>query len=155
MNRTCPISNLTSEEDSVRRGFPSILSLAAVVLFQSNLFQNSLKTRLVANAVVDLVNLKIPTSAVLLLVSFFQPIQTFFFLAKSKIDRRECCWTDVLPFRQLFEFAQRLLRFRSISGDDISIAEESLIPRTGIRSFGFLQFRDCAGRVAFFKEREA
>src|SRR6266481_3143897 len=155
MNRTCPISNFTSGEGSVGRGFPSILSVAAVLLFQSNLFQNSLEARLVANAVVDLVNLKIPAGAVLLLVRFFQPIQTFFFLAKSKIDRRERCWTDVLPFRQLFEFAQGLLGFRSISGDGISVAEESLIPRTGIRSFGFLQFRDCAGRVAFFKEREA
>src|SRR6266480_5485150 len=98
MNRTCPISNLTSEEDSVGRGFPSILSLAAVLLFQSNLFQNSLEARLIANAVVDLVNLQIPTSAVLLLVRFLQPIQTFFFLTKSKIDGRERRWTDVLPF---------------------------------------------------------
>src|SRR6202030_848460 len=151
MNRTCPISNFTSEEDSVSRGFPSILSL----LFQSNLFQNSREARLLPHAVVDLVNLKIPTSAVLLFVSFFQPIQTFFFLAKSKIDRRERGWTDVLPFRQLFEFVQGLLGFRSISGDRISVAEESLIPRTGIRSFGFLQFRDGAGCLAFFKEREA
>src|SRR6266481_7368109 len=116
MNRTCPISNFTSEEDSVGRGFPSILSLAAVVLFQSNLFQNSLEAWLVAHTVVDLVNLKIPTSAVLLLVSFFQPIQTFFFLAKSQIDRRESCRTDVLLFRKIFEFAQGLLGFRSISG---------------------------------------
>src|SRR5882757_1348091 len=137
MNRTCPISNFTSEEDSVGRGFPSILSVAAVLLFQSNLFQNSLKTRLVANAVVDLVNLKIPTSAVLLLVRFFQPIQTFFFLAKSKIDGRERCWTDVLPFRHLFEFAQSLFGSRSIARDGISVAEESLIPRAGIRGFGF------------------
>src|SRR6266436_6651205 len=115
MNKTCPISNFTSEEDSVGRGCPSILSLAAVVLFQSYLFQNSLEARLVANAVVDLVNLKIPTSAVLLLVRFFQPIQTFLFLAKSKIDRRERCWADVLSFRQFFELAQGFLGFRSIS----------------------------------------
>src|SRR6266853_6542328 len=120
MNKTCPISNFTSEEDSVGRGFPSILSLAAVVLFQSNLFQNSLEARLVANAVVDLVNLKIPTGAVLLLTSFFQPIQAFFFLAKSKIDRRERCRTDVLPFRQLFELTQSLLGLRAFSGDGIS-----------------------------------
>src|SRR5436190_17157421 len=80
-----------------------------------NFLDQRLKTRLVANAVVDLVNLKIPTSAVLLLVSFFQPIQTFFFLAKSKIDRRERCGADVLPFRQVFEFAQRLFGFRPIS----------------------------------------
>src|SRR5437764_4541608 len=105
--------------------------------FVKNLLYQRLKTRLVANAVVDLVDLKIPTSAVLLLVSFFQPIETFFFLAKSKIDRRERCWTDVLPFRQLFEFAQGLLGFRSITRDGISVAEESLIPRTGIRGFGF------------------
>src|ERR1700730_7690231 len=123
--------------------------------FAKDVLHQRLKTRLVANAIVNLVNLKIPTSAVLLLVSFFQPIQTFFFLAKSKIDRRERCWTDVLPFRQVFEFLQGLLGLRSISGDGISVAEESLIPRTGIRSFGFLQFRDGAGRVAFFKEREA
>src|SRR5436190_23903401 len=103
-----------------------------------NFLDQRLKTRLVANAVVDLVNLKIPAGAVLLLVRFFQPIQTFFFLAKSKIDRRERCWTDVLPFRQLFEFAQGLLGFRSFSGDRISVAEESLIPRPGIRSFGCL-----------------
>src|SRR5437773_6427017 len=101
-----------------------------------------LKTRLVANAVVDLVNLKIPTSAVLLLVSFFQPIQTFFFLAKSKIDRRERCWTDVLPFRQLFEFAQGLLGSRSISRNGVSVAEESLIPGTRIGRSCFLKFRD-------------
>src|SRR6184192_1062903 len=126
---------------------------ACSLCFVKNLLYQRLKTRLVANAVVDLVDLKIPTSAVLLLVRFFQPIKTFFFLAKSKIDRRERCWTDVLPFRQLFEFAQGLLGFRSISGDGISVAEESLIPRTGIRSFGFLQFCDCTGRVAFFKER--
>src|SRR5438270_12039515 len=105
--------------------------------FVKNLLYQRLEARLVPNAVVDLVNLKIPTSAVLLLVRFFQPIQTFFFLAKSKIDRRERCWTDVLPFRQLFEFAQGLLGFRSISRDGISVAEESLIPRTGIRGFGF------------------
>src|SRR6266576_3042786 len=78
-------SSFTSEEDSVGRGFPSILSLAAVVLFQSNLFQNSLEARLVANAVVDLVNLKIPTGAVLLLISFFQPIQSFLLVSKSQI----------------------------------------------------------------------
>src|SRR5437764_15280186 len=88
--------------------------------FVKNLLYQRLKTRLVANAVVDLVDLKIPTSAVLLLVSFFQPIETFFFLAKSKIDRRERCWTDVLPFHQLFEFAQGLLGFRSITRDGIS-----------------------------------
>src|SRR5882724_4933826 len=109
---------------------------ACSLCFVKNLLYQRLKTRLVANAVVDLVNLKIPTSAVLLLISFFQPIQTFFFLAKSKIDRRECCWTDVLPFRQFFEFAQGLLGFRSIARDGISVAEESLIPRTGIRGFG-------------------
>src|ERR1700687_1123137 len=123
--------------------------------FVKNLLYQRLETRLVANAVVDLVDLKIPTSAVLLLVRFFQPIQTFFFFAKSKIDRRERRWTDVLPFRNLFEFAQGLLGLRAISGNGISVAEESLIPRTGIGSFGFLQFRDRAGRVAFFKEREA
>src|SRR5947207_13544935 len=105
--------------------------------FVKNLLYQRLKTRLVANAVVDLVDLKIPTSAVLLLVSFFQPIQTFFFLAKSKIDRRERCWTDVLPFRQFFEFAQRLFGSRSISGNSIRITEEPLIPGTGIRGFGF------------------
>src|SRR5204863_340245 len=102
-----------------------------------NFLDQRLEARLVAHAVVDLVNLKIPTSAVLLLVRFFQPIQTFFFLAKSKIDRRERCWTDVLSFRQLLEFEQGLLGFRSISGDRISVTEESLIPRTGIRGFGF------------------
>src|SRR5436190_24358035 len=80
-----------------------------------NFLDQRLKTRLVANAVVDLVNLKIPTSAVLLLVRFFQPIQTFFFLAKSKVDRRERCWTDVLPFCQVFEFAQYLLGLGAIS----------------------------------------
>src|SRR5260370_38819378 len=123
--------------------------------FVKNFVDQRLKTQLVANAVVDLVNLKIPTSAVLLLVRFFQPIQTFFFLAKSKIDRRERCWTNVLLLLQLFELAQSLLSFRAFSGDGISVAEESLIPGTGIRSFGFLQFRDYAVRVAFFKEREA
>src|SRR4029077_4083401 len=106
--------------------------------------QNSLEARLLPHAVVDLVNLKIPTSAVLLLVRFFQPIQTFFFLAKSKIDRRERCWTDVLPFPQFFEFAQRLLGFRSISGEGIGVAEVPLIPGSGIRRFSFLEFRDRA-----------
>src|SRR5436190_19344797 len=129
--------------------------------FRASLFRakdflhQRLEARLVANAVIDLVNLKIPTSAVLLLVSFFQPIQTFFFLAKSKIDRRERRWTDVLPFRQLFEFAQGLLGFRSIARDGVSVAEESLIPGTRIGRSCFLKFRDRAGRVAFFKEREA
>src|SRR5947199_9904723 len=105
--------------------------------FAKNLLYQRLKTRLVANAVVDLVDLKIPTSAVLLLVSFFQPIQTFFFLAKSKVYRRECCGTNVLSLRQFFEFAQRLLGFRSISRNSIRVTEEPLIPGTGIRSFGF------------------
>ena len=86
-----------------------------------NLLYQPSEARLVANAVVDLVNLKIPTGAILLLVGFFQPIQTFFFLAKSKIDRRERCWTDVLPFRQLFEFVQGLLGLRAFSGDGISV----------------------------------
>src|SRR5437868_604213 len=122
--------------------------------FVKNLLHQRLKTRLVANAVVDLVNLKIPTSAVLLLVSFFQPIQTFFFLAKSKIYRRECRWTDVLPFRQLFEFAQRLVGFRSISGDGIGVAEVPLIPGSGIRRFSFLEFRDRTSCDALLKERE-
>src|ERR1700737_109114 len=85
--------------------------------FVENLLDQRLKTRLVANAVVDLVNFKIPTRAVLLLVRFFQPIQTFFFLAKSKIDRRERCWTDVLPFRQLFEFAEDALALRAFPGE--------------------------------------
>src|SRR4029077_13531820 len=111
--------------------------------------------RLVANAVVDLVNLKIPTGAVLLLVSFFQPIETFFSLAKSKVDRRERYRTNVLPFRKLFELAQRLLGFRSISGQGLGVAEVPLIPGSGIRLFSFLQFRDRAARVALFKEREA
>src|SRR5437879_10940859 len=110
---------------------------ACSLCFVKNLLYQCLKTRLVANAVVDLVDLKIPTSAVLLLVSFFQPIERFLFLAKSKIDRRERCWTDVLPSRQLFEFAKGILGFRSIARDGISVAEESLIPRTGIRGFGF------------------
>src|SRR6059036_2902780 len=82
---------------------------ACSLCFVKNLLYQRLKTRLVANAVVDLVNLQIPTRAVLLLVRFFQPIQTFFFLAKSQIDRRERCWTDVLPFGQVFELAQSLL----------------------------------------------
>src|SRR6266576_358655 len=110
---------------------------ACSLCFVKNLLFQRLKTRLVANVVVDLVDLKIPTSAVLLFVSFFQPIETFFFLAKSKIDGRERRWTDVLPLRQFFEFAQGLLGFRSIARDGISVAEESLIPRTGIRGFGF------------------
>src|SRR5438034_1477194 len=117
--------------------------------FVKNLLDQRLETRLVANAVVDLVDLKIPTSAVLLLVSFFQPIQTFFFLAKSKIDRRERRWTNVLSLRQFFEFAQRLFGSRSISRNGVSVAEESLIPGTRIGRSCLLKFRDRAGRVAF------
>jgi len=49
-------SDLPPEEDSVGRGFPSILGLAVVVLFQSNLFQNSLEARLLPHAVVNRVN---------------------------------------------------------------------------------------------------
>src|SRR6266576_1890528 len=90
-----------------RTRLPARLPLAHVhCCFTKDFLDQRLETRLVAHAVVDLVNLKIPTSAVLLLVRFFQPIQTFFFLAKSKIDRRERCRTDVLSFRQLLEFAQ-------------------------------------------------
>ena len=57
MNKTCPISNFTSEKDSVGRGFPSILSVAAVVLFQSNFLQDRLEARLVAHTVVNRINL--------------------------------------------------------------------------------------------------
>src|SRR5262249_21843557 len=114
-----------------------------------------LKTRLVADAVVDLVNLKIPASAILLLIRFFQPIQNFSLVAKSKIDRRERCRTDVSVFREIFEFMQGLIGFRAVSGNSVSVAEESLIPSARIGRSCFLKFRDCAGRVALLKEREA
>src|SRR5204862_6458454 len=90
----------------------------------------------------------------LLLMSFFQRIKSFLFFTKSQVDCHERCRTDVLPFRQFFEFAQRLLGFSSISGDGIGVAEKSLIPGTGIGRFSFLQFSDCAASVALLTERE-
>src|SRR5206468_9429338 len=105
MNKTCPISNFTSEEDSVGRGFPSILSLAAVVLFQSNLFQNSLEARLLPHTIVNGIYLQIPTGALLILIRLVQPIQRFLLFAEPQIDHSERGRTDVLPSCHLFEFA--------------------------------------------------
>src|SRR5262249_13733537 len=123
--------------------------------FAEDLLYQRLETRLVANAVVDLVDLQIPTGAVLLLIRFFQPIQNFLSVAKSETDGGERCRTNVLVFREVFEFVQDLLAFRSISGGGIGVAEVSLIPGSGIRRFSFLEFRDRAGRVTLLKEREA
>src|SRR5437764_11205349 len=71
------------------------------------------------------------------------------------MDVSERCRTDVLPFCHLFEFAQDLLGFRSISRNGISVAEESLIPRTGHHYFASLKFRDCSRHVTFPQEAAA
>src|SRR5438552_12232305 len=155
MNKTCPISNFTSKEDSVGRGFPSILSLAVVVLFQSNLFQNSLEARLLPHAVVNRLYREIPAGALLILIRLVQPIQRLLLFAEPQIDHSERCRTDVLPFCHLFEFAQHLLGFQSISRNGISVAEESLIPRTGHHYLTSLKFRDCSRRVTFPQEAAA
>ena len=87
--------------------------------------------------------------SLLILISYVQPIQCFPFFAEPQIDHSERCRTDVLAFCHLFEFAQHLLGFRSISGNGISVPEESLIPCAGNHRFRFLKFCDCARRVAF------
>src|SRR5438445_6946459 len=74
-----------------------------------NFLDQRLKARLVAHTIVNRVNLQIPTGALLVLVRFFQPIQSFLLFAKSQVDVSERCRTDVLPFCHLFEFAQDLL----------------------------------------------
>src|SRR5262249_37263956 len=99
---------------------------------RKNLCHERLETQLVADAVVDLVDLQIPAGAILLLITFFQPVQTSLLFAESEIDRRECCRTDVLAFCKVFEFAQGLLGFRAVSGNRVSVAEVALIPRSGI-----------------------
>src|SRR5947209_13426215 len=58
-------------------------------------------------------------------------------------------------FRQLFEFAQHLLRFRSISRNGMRVAEESLVPCAGNHNLTALKFRDCSRGVAFPEEAAA
>src|SRR5437764_12972720 len=151
MNRTCPISNFTSEEDSVGRGFPSILGLAAVVLFQSNLFQNGLEARLVANAIVNLVDSEPPTGAILIFVTFLQPIQYFFLVPKSEIDGHACIGCDVPSFCQFIEIVKYLLGLSTIAGDSIRVPEPACIPWQVIQLDSFLNLGPGANQVPRFE----
>src|SRR5437773_2639207 len=137
------------------RRFSSEKKLSIFIVSSQKLFGQRLEARLVAHTIVNRVNLQIPTGALPVLIRFFQPIQSFLLFAKSQMDVSERCRTDVLPFCHLFEFAQDLLGFRSISRNGISVAEESLIPRAGHHYFTSLKFRDCSCRVTFPQEAAA
>src|ERR1700741_1589522 len=145
MNKTCPISNFTSVEDSVGRAFRSISPL-----FQSDFFQNSLEARLVTHAIITLINPEPPTCAILILVAFLQRIQCFFLVPESEINRQTRAGRDISFFRQLIQIMKYLISPRTISGDSISVPEPTDIPWQIIQFNCFLEL--CLGfsRVSFF-----
>ena len=91
-------------------------------MIEAHFLQQRLETRLVPHVVVNLVNLQIPTGAILLLIRFFQPIQNFPLLAKSRIDQISLeCANSRVPLELL-----ALLEGKDVLVGAIDVANETV-----------------------------
>src|SRR3954469_805265 len=126
MNKTCPISNFSCDEDP--EGMSSNFRTQDLTnlprsFIEAQFFQQRLKALLGTQAVVNRIDFKIPTGNILILIGFLQPIQGCTLFAQPNINGDQRRGRDVALFRQLVQMSENLLSFSVISQDAIRVAQ--------------------------------